>query len=185
MSFELFTDAFLASLIVATAVATIRVRSLFASAMLLSIYSLLMAALWVDLHAPDVAFTEAAVGAGVSTIFLLTALMRIGRKERGAPRVHWPALLTCAAAGALIAGAAGDLPALGEPDAPLHHHVGQRYLEEAVEATHVPNVVTAVLAGYRGYDTMFEVTVIFTAGASVLLILHVPRRRDRSEGRTP
>jgi len=45
----------------------------------------------------------------------------------------------------------------------------------------VPNVVTAVLASYRGYDTLGEVTVVFTAGVGVLLLLRGRTRRRRDE----
>jgi len=55
-----------------------------------------------------------------------------------------------------------------------------RYLNEALKETGVPNVVTAVLASYRGYDTLGETTVIFTAGAGVIALLRRARRRSRA-----
>ena len=64
-----------------------------------------------------------------------------------------------------------DLPPWSDPDQPASAHVSPRYIEKAVEETGVPNIVTAVLADYRGYDTLFETAVIFTAGIAVLMIL--------------
>ncbi|MFQ6071396.1 MAG: hydrogen gas-evolving membrane-bound hydrogenase subunit E [Methanosarcinales archaeon] len=70
-----------------------------------------------------------------------------------------------------------DMPAFGDPDAPANKHVVPRYIEKSEEETGVPNLVTAVLADYRGYDTLGETTVIFTAGVSVILLLRQKRRR--------
>ncbi len=56
-----------------------------------------------------------------------------------------------------------------------------RYIAEAPTATSVPNIVTAVLASYRGYDTMGELAVIFTAGVGVMLLLGLVRRRRRDD----
>ena len=64
------------------------------------------------------------------------------------------------------------LPPFGTPDAAIHKHVAPRYLADTIKETDVPNVVTSVLADYRGYDTLGETTVIFTAGIGVLLLLH-------------
>jgi multicomponent Na+:H+ antiporter subunit B len=68
------------------------------------------------------------------------------------------------------------LPAFSDPQAPIHSHVAPRYLEQGPKETGVPNVVTAVLASYRGYDTLGETAVVFTAGVGVIALL---RRRTR------
>jgi multicomponent Na+:H+ antiporter subunit B len=75
-----------------------------------------------------------------------------------------------------------DLPAFSDPAAPIHTHVVPRYLNDAMRETGVPNVVTAVLASYRGYDTLGETTVVFTAGAGVIALLRRRRRNDQDEG---
>ena len=67
-----------------------------------------------------------------------------------------------------------DLPPWADPNQPSSAHVAPRYIERAVEETGVPNIVTAVLADYRGYDTLFETAVIFTAGIAVLMLLRRP-----------
>jgi multicomponent Na+:H+ antiporter subunit B len=67
------------------------------------------------------------------------------------------------------------LPAFSDPQAPIHTHVAPRYLNEGPKETGVPNIVSAVLASYRGYDTLGETIVVFTAGAGVIALLR--RRR--------
>lgn len=68
-----------------------------------------------------------------------------------------------------------DMPDWGDPHSPASVHVSPRYIEESLEETAIPNMVTALLADYRGYDTLFEETVIFTAGISVILLLRRAR----------
>jgi len=76
-----------------------------------------------------------------------------------------------------------DMPPYGDPDNPVHHHVAPHYLEESEHEIDIPNVVTSVLASYRGYDTMGETTVIFTAMVGVLLLMGgIPRREASADG---
>ena len=72
---------------------------------------------------------------------------------------------------ALMIYATGGLPDLGDPQAPANVHVSPYYIEHSVEETETPNLVTAVLADYRGYDTLGETVVIFTAGLACILVL--------------
>ncbi len=82
-----------------------------------------------------------------------------------------------------VAGSA--LPPMGDPNEPSSIHVSPRYIEHGYEETGAPNLVTGVLADYRGYDTLGETTVIFTAGLACLLVLGTRRRpRGREEERT-
>ena len=67
--------------------------------------------------------------------------------------------------------AAGDLPARGDPESPANVHVSPYYIERALPDTKTPNLVTAVLADYRGYDTLGETVVIFAAGLACALVL--------------
>ncbi len=167
------------SLLVATAVALIRVRGLLASIMLTSVYGLLSASFFVIMDAVDVAFTEAAVGAGVSPLLLLLTVAIVGRKE-AAPaqgrRAAMPILLVTVTGALLIIGTL-DMPPFGAADAPVHQHVAPYYLEQSGGEIGIPNVVTSVLASYRAYDTLGEVLVIFTAGVAVILALAPPGQR--------
>ena len=147
--------------------------------MLFGIFSLLSAAVFVVLDAVDVAFTEAAVGAGISTILMLATLARTNARQRPGPRVRPVPLVLAAGFVLLLVWASSDRPPFASADAPANLHVAPRYLERGPVEAGVPNVVTAVLASYRGYDTLGEVTVIFTAGVGVLALLGSGRiRRD-------
>jgi multicomponent Na+:H+ antiporter subunit B len=84
---------------------------------------------------------------------------------------HLVPLLVLLGIGAVLTMAVIDMPIFGDPNAPAHLHVAPRYIAMAYEETGVPNMVTAILADYRGYDTLGELTVIFTAGVAVLSLL--------------
>lgn len=73
--------------------------------------------------------------------------------------------------GAFLIYASIDFPQWADPQSPASTHVSPHYIEKTMEETSVPNVVTAVLADYRGYDTMFETTVIFAAGVACFFLL--------------
>jgi multicomponent Na+:H+ antiporter subunit B len=157
-------------------------RNLYAVVVLSGAYSFLMATVLVALDAVDVAMTEASVGAGISTVLLLGALYLCGGEEAKPLTRPWlPLAIAIVIAGALVYGTLG-LPAFSDPQAPIHAHVVPRYLNEALKETGVPNVVTAVLASYRGYDTLGETTVVFTAGAGVIALLRRRKRRKDAEG---
>lgn len=168
---------------VLTVILIIRLHDLFAVVMLSGIYSLLAAAFFVVEDAVDVAFTEAAVGAGISTVLMLGALSLTARREKAAARSTWLPLAVVVVTGAALVYGTLDMPYYGDPNAPIHTHVAPRYIEDALKETSVPNIVTAVLASYRGYDTLGEVAVIFTAGVGIMLLLVRVggRRRDEDE----
>ena len=73
--------------------------------------------------------------------------------------------------GGLLIYGGENMPGWGDPNSPASTHVSPRYIEKTVEETATPNMVTSVLADYRGYDTLGETTVIFTAGVACLLLL--------------
>ena len=159
-------------------VAIVVQRNLFAVVVFSSMYSFLMATALVALDAVDVAMTEASVGAGMSTVLLLGALyLTRGDEVKPLRRPLLPLLVATVIGAALAYGTLG-LQAFSDPLAAIHTHVVPRYLTEALRETGVPNVVTAVLASYRGYDTLGETVVVFTAGAGVIALL---RRRRRGE----
>jgi len=169
------------------AIAIIRLRDLFAAVMLMGIFSLLSASLFTVMDAVDVAFTEAAVGAGISTILMLATLSLTSSKESRLYQRPQPlALIVVLLTGAALVYATFDMPRYGDPAAPIHHHVADDYIERIDDEIGVPNMVTAILASYRGYDTWGETTVIFTAGVGVMLLLgggrtvyRIRRRKDR------
>ena len=166
----------LLALLAATAVIVTRMRDLWAAVMLAGIYSFLGAGWMMLLDAPDVAFTEAAVGAGISTVLMLATLSLTGRTLAARPRFPWPALCVVTLTGGALVYGTLDMPRYGDASAPIHRHPDPGYVVRAQHDMHgIDNVVTAVLASYRGYDTLGETTVIFTAGVAVMLLLRGPR----------
>jgi multicomponent Na+:H+ antiporter subunit B len=193
-------------------------EDLFAAAMLTGMFSLLSACLFTLMDAVDVAFTEAAVGAGISTVLILGTLAVTHNQEKNPRAQPLPLLIVLATGAALIYGTL-DMPAWGDPSAPIHageHSISRQIIAieaEAYSAHHaaadplktgdglasadpgaagdhdgsgshgpkavgLPNIVTSILASYRGYDTLGETGVIFTAGVGVMLLLGTTRRRE-------
>ncbi len=142
-----------------TVVVLARSRNLFSVIVLSGVYSFLMA-----------------------TVLLLGALHLCKSEEAKPVRSPWLPLAMAAAVGALLVYGMLGLPPFSDPSAPIHAHVAPRYLQQSLAETGVPNVVTAVLASYRGFDTLGETTVVFTAGAGVIALL---RRREKKDAKTP
>ena len=165
-------DIVLMTFLAIIAVAIIQVRDLFAAVVLTGIFSLLSACIFTTLDAVDVAFTEAAVGAGLATVLFLAALSSTGPQEKTRPQPSWSGLAICLLTGGVLIYGTLDMPHLGDPGAPVHQHVAPRYIAESPAEIGIPNMVTSVLASYRGYDTLGEVAVIFTAGLAVILLLY-------------
>ncbi len=176
----LLTGIFLLTLVVITAVAIVQTKNLFVAVMLSGVFSLLMAANFVILDSPDVALTEAAVGAGISTVLFLAALSLTAEHERDHPVSRIGGLVVLVTIGVVIY-ATFNQPRLGDPQAAVQLHVAPWYLQNTPPLIDVPNVVTAVLASFRGYDTLGEVFVVLTAGIGVLFLLGTkPRRQSKT-----
>lgn len=165
-------DMGLMAMLVVVAFSVVRLRSLFAIVMLQGVYSLLSAAWFVSLDAVDVAFTEAAVGAGISTVLMLGAMLLTEREAKPvALQKQLGSLFIVTVTGLALFYAVGDMPAFGDALSPANSYVGADYIAATKEQIILPNVVTAVLASYRGYDTFGETVVIFMAGLGILLLL--------------
>ncbi len=175
---------FLLTLLLITAVAIVRAKNLFVAVMLMSIASLLIAANFFILDAADVALTEAAVGAGISTVLFLSALALTATNERARNVKTGVSIAVTVVATLIVLYATFDNPRFGDPESPVHTHVAPWYLEKTPEFIDIPNVVTAVLGSFRGYDTLGEVFVVFTAGIGVLFLLGAGRIRGPHEKET-
>jgi multicomponent Na+:H+ antiporter subunit B len=178
-------DLSILTLIVICAFATIMVKDLLSAAIIFGGYSFLMCLLWTEMGAVDVAFTEASVGAGVSTVLFFAAVHQTSRKVR--PRKSGRALakiigvLAALFTGLVLVIAEKDFPSFADPLSPASLHLSPYYITQTLHDTNVPNIVTSVLADYRGFDTMFETAVIFTAGLAVIAILRRVKKDDRCE----
>ena len=166
----------LAIFILLTAVTTALFRDVLSAIVVFGAYSLGMAILYTLLLAPDVAMTEAAIGAGVTTILLLLTIARTTRPstDRLFERIDLPALVVVGAfVAVLFVTVLPETYAVGDPTAPVWSNpdVTQYYLENTYRDTGAQNAVSAVLAAYRGFDTFGEAVVVFAAGVAVLVVL--------------
>ena len=79
------------------------------------------------------------------------------------------------------------LPFIGDVNSAPNQHVTPIYIERSVQDTGSPNIVTGLLADYRGFDTMWETTVMFLAGLTVVMLLSSstmgrrPEKEDEDE----
>ena len=176
----LYMNIVLFAMMVATAIAIVRMNKLFAVVMLSGVFSLLAAMLFIVLDAVDVAFTEAAVGAGISTVLMLGTIALVRDNENKTVRAGILPLIIVSITGLGMVYGTLDLPAFGAADAPAQVYLKPDYMARTVSEIDIPNVVTAILASYRGYDTMGEVVVVFTAGIAVLLLLSALQQRPAS-----
>jgi multicomponent Na+:H+ antiporter subunit B len=171
-SFELV----LVVLVLTTAGAAILVEDLISAVFILGSYSFFLALVWAWLGAPDLAFVEAVVGAGLGTVFFMLTLSQVSRKDIPIRRTPPPpaAFLALVPVAGLLLYAAADLPQFLDESSPAHSHVAPYYLEHTVADTRTPNVVTSIIMDYRGFDTLIETCVIFAAGIASAAVI---RRR--------
>ncbi|QHD64890.1 DUF4040 domain-containing protein [Neorickettsia findlayensis] len=164
-------------LFVTTALA--RVEDLLTEVIYLGLISFLLTLSYMAMNAADVAITENAVGSCISTIFVLWAGHLIGREGIHYSRSTVLALFTSIMLGSILLYITVDLPIYGSPTAAVNNEVYRYYLENTEPLFGFPNVVTAVLAGFRGYDTLIETIVVFTAALSVFILLGFSKGNDR------
>jgi multicomponent Na+:H+ antiporter subunit B len=174
-------DVILLLILIATAVLSLIVRDLLAAVALLSVYSLFTALLFTGLQALDVALVEAALGAGLTGVLLISAILLTTRSADQRPHPRARAFIPIVMAGfvGLMLYASTGLPDRGDPSSPAQQGVSRAYVEGSLRQTQTPNVVTAILADYRSMDTLGETLVILTAALSATLILS--RRFDHPE----
>ncbi|MGH8563354.1 MAG: DUF4040 domain-containing protein [Gammaproteobacteria bacterium] len=169
-------DAFelvLLVLVLITAAGAILVKDLISAVFILGSYSFFLALVWAWVGAPDLAFIEAVVGAGLATVFFLSVLFHTTARDSVIRRTPPPlaALLSVPLLGLLLLYAAADLPAFGDASSPASTHISPVYVEDSLKDTLTPNVVTSILMDYRSLDTLIETVVIFTAGIACAAVL--------------
>jgi len=147
-------------------------KSLIESVIIMSVFSLFIGICYLFMDAPDVAMTETALGACLSTCVLLN-LVKIVGEDVGKPQKTKIALATllCIMLLACLSWASLDLPQFGTEDSPLQTHLTKYYVENTRNDIAIPSIVAAILASYRGYDTLGETIVILIAGLAVLVII--------------
>lgn len=186
MSFSLINliillDFLVLLLLLVTAIGTIMSTNLVISTIFMSIFSFLMSLQYLILGAPDVAITEAAVGAGISTVLLLLCLSITGEREHHTRGNFLVPVIIFLGLGGLLVYASFWLPEFGSAESPAQTYLSTYFIAQSWNDTGIPNIVTSVLASYRGFDTLGEVAVIFTAAICVLLLLEKPHRPEDKE----
>jgi len=166
-------DILFLTFLIVSAFLALYLRDLLSSTIALSAYSFFVAVLWTTLNAIDVAFTEVAVGAGISTVLLLAVLTKIEKIDRSSVTNDRKivAISVVFITGYLLLLATIDMPNFGDPNWITNIYLIPEYLERTLKETGSPNIVTAILGSYRGYDTNGETTVIFIAGICVYLLI--------------
>lgn len=164
-------------LLIVTAAGAILVKDLVSAVFILGSYSFSLALVWAWLGAVDVAFVEAVVGAGLTTVFFLLTLFSTSQQDTRIRRLPapWTVVVGLPFLGLLLLYGAHDLPLFGDPASPASMHISSEYLERSLGETRTPNVVSSVLMDYRSFDTLIETVVIFTAGIACAFLL---KRRD-------
>lgn len=179
---EALINMILLTLLAIITIGVVRTRNLFSVVVLAGIYSFLIASVMMVLDAVDVAMTEASVGAGMSTVLLLGALYLTKTHESIPVNLPILPLFVAIGVGGMLIYGTIDLPAFGIAEQPINQHVGIEFLDRSVPETGIPNVVTSVLASYRGFDTLGETAVVFTAGIGILMLLRRRRKDENDEG---
>jgi multicomponent Na+:H+ antiporter subunit B len=174
-------DLVLFLILIITAVLALQVRDLLTAVALLSGYSLFAALLFAGLQAVDVALVEAALGAGLTGVLFIAAILATTRHsvQRVERRTRLVVVPLIAGFVGLMLYASTGLPDRGAADSPAQSGVSVAYIEGSLAQTQTPNVVTAILADYRSQDTLGETLVILTAALAAALIL--ARRFDHPD----
>lgn len=176
---NLYLSILFSFFLIVMAVMLIRVRGAMALLVMLSIFSGLITCLYALLGAVDVAFTEAVVGASLSTLFLMALIRQIepGQLTQGSVRQRIVAGVIAVAVAGLLSVGVLAMPDFGAADTPAFNALEDRGLIRPYEQMRTPNAVTSVLADYRSFDTLIETTVVLTAALACLLVL----KKERDE----
>ena len=139
-----------------------------------ALFSVVLVLNYVFLDAPDVALTEAAVGGCLTGIFVFIVIKIAKNYDTtdNSSRISYIGLLVTIPLGLLLCYAITiDFVPFGDGSAVVHSRAAQYYIENTYTEIGIPNIVSAVLASYRGFDTLGETLVVFIAGIGVLVLL--------------
>lgn len=147
-------------------------RNLIESIIIMSVFSLFIGICYLLMDAPDVAMTETALGACLSTCVLLNVAKIVGEDAGKLKKLNTLfAAILCSSFVAILTWVSFDLPSFGTQDSEIQTHLTKYYLQNTRTDIAIPSFVAAILASYRGYDTLGETTVILIAGLAVLVIV--------------
>ncbi|MCK4765539.1 MAG: DUF4040 domain-containing protein [Candidatus Aminicenantes bacterium] len=170
--------------LIIAALISLNVKNLLVAVVTLTVFSFVSALLYVAMGAVDVGFTEAVVGAGVTGVFFVVLIFKTGRKSaEKKPRFQTGNYVVLVIFCGLLIFGSLSLPNRGDLQSNLNRetspagtsNAGVHYIKHAYKDAHTPNMVTVTLADYRGYDTLWETAVIFTAALVCFLLLRRTR----------
>lgn len=181
-------EALLLTILLITAIFMLAARKSFTAIIVFTAFSLVMSVLWIIIKSPDLAITEAAVGAGITSILFYVALKNMDElklnqsktKEERTPFIYklFSLIFTLGIIGILLV-TVSFLPQQGSPHVPTMNEVFTRYIESGVEETGAINIVAAVILDYRAFDTFGEATMLFTATIAVVSLLKKEKDEER------
>ena len=187
---DIYLNFFLLSFLIIIALYTMLSDNIFTASILLGIYSFICSLIFIILDAIDVALTEASVGGALSTILIFLTVKKTYSYDNLAKKNHnhkniFSIIVTCLT-GCLLFYTVLDMPMFGNEYSPANQsEVIDRYINHSKVEIGIPNVVTSILASYRGFDTLGESIVVFTAGLGIFIILGLAKTNNQSNHPLP
>ncbi len=158
----------------------IKSKNLVESIIVMSVFSLFISICYLFMDAPDVAMTETALGACLSSCVLLNIVKIVGNDIGKTKKIRIIlSTILCIIFIICLCWASLDLPKFGNENSPMQTHLTKYYIENTERDIGIPSFVASILASYRGYDTLGETTVILIAGLAVLLITSRKKRKEK------
>ena len=181
-------------ILVITALAVAFTKKNLTAIIIYTTFSLIMSILWIVIKAPDLAITEAAVGAGITSILMYVVLRNIKEidffegnpkkenvktvKNKGNILYKVTSILLSVGIIAILLVTVSYLPTQGSADVPAVNEVFTRYVQDSVEETGALNTVASVILDYRAFDTFGEASMLFTATIAVVALIRSKKDED-------
>lgn len=181
-------------ILVITALAVAFTKRNLTAIIIYTTFSLVMSILWIVIKAPDLAITEAAVGAGITSILMYVVLRNIKElsffegnvkkervktvKNKGSLVYKVTSILLSVGIITVLLATVSHLPTQGSPDVPAVNEVFTRYVQDSVEETGALNTVASVILDYRAFDTFGEASMLFTATIAVVALIRSKKDED-------
>lgn len=179
-----YFEALLFLILVGTALAVFFTKKNLTAIIIFTAYSLIMSLIWIIIKSPDLAITEAAVGAGITSLLFYVTLSSVDElkefehmgfekreDKKNSKTFNIIGIGITVIIVALLLVNVSFLPPYGDIHNPSVNEVFNRYVESGVEETGAINLVAAVILDYRAFDTFGEAVMIFTALITVMMLL--------------
>ena len=167
---EKYLDISVLIIVLMIALMIVRSKNLFTVVIMGSLFSIFCALIYLIMGAPDVALTEAAVGACATTCILLASL-KCFKENTTLSKWRWVSLVILVGLFMILSYFTMNIHSYGNIDAITNKGAVEYYKQNSGNEIGLLSLVNAILASYRGFDTFGETVVIFAAGLCVILIL--------------